>query len=238
MPKYLNDQGQGIEWTDYTWNPITGCLNDCPWCYARAMAHRFGWSFVPEFHPKRLEIGNVASDFQSKNPNLPPGSAMIFVCSVSEICGPWVPMAWVWEILEVVKANPQHIFQVLTKNPKALLSYRWPENAWVGASATDAQSLYHAYDVLAALWASRRFISFEPLLSRIKANELEKWLVPADWVIIGHQTGRGKKKPLADVQQWATEIMKFADSYGIPVLLKDSLGMEMRREWPRKGVTP
>ena len=107
-----------IEWTDYTWNPVTGCLHGCPYCYMQRMVKRGIYNMKPTFYEKRLKspigIGN-----QSK----------IFVSSTGDLFGHWVPDAWIELVLETVRKCPQHIFQFLTKNPIKYKEFNFPDNS-------------------------------------------------------------------------------------------------------------
>ncbi len=86
----MNRQGpHGIEWCDWTWNPVTGCEHGCPYCYAAAMARRFKQSFEPEFHPSRLR--------EITRPSL---TGKVFVCSNADLFGEWVPRKWIEDVLE------------------------------------------------------------------------------------------------------------------------------------------
>lgn len=122
-----------IDWADSTWNPVTGCLHGCEYCYARAIANRFGWhanepdinerilyeipvfdgkkqpypfDFAPTFHQYRL--GEPAAWTKPRT---------IFVCSMADLFGDWVPDEWIKQVFEACEAAPQHRFLFLTKNP-------------------------------------------------------------------------------------------------------------------------
>ena len=117
-----------IGWCDYTFNPITGCLGGCPYCYARAIYKRFKKSFKPEFHPDRLN-----EPMKLKIPS------RIFVCSVSDFWGKGVKPIWREEVYNIIKACPQHTFFILTKQPQNIDNYdRIPGNVWVGVSVSDS----------------------------------------------------------------------------------------------------
>lgn len=132
-----------IEWCDYTWNPVTGCLHGCSYCYARRMAKRFGKSeglpsrppcdcqiglryiaqpgevfpagFIPTFYPGRLE--------EPKKVKKP---SRIFTVSMGDLFGEWVSPEWIDAVLQVVRECPQHTFIFLSKNPARYEIYEWP----------------------------------------------------------------------------------------------------------------
>ena len=236
MPKHLNKTA--IEWTDYTWNVVTGCENICPYCYARTHSRGFHRSFEPTFHLDRLSIANT------------PIGAKVFVCSMGELFGPWVSARWTDAVLNEVRELPDVTFQLLTKFPENLAQWNpWPDNAWVGATVDNNESLECALKGLSSVQSTVRFISFEPLQGPIDTDEAVfcvltdssdiqelAWfgLHDLDWVIVGAETGNRKGKPaLEDVHEWAAEIIHAADAAGVPVLLKDNLRRPIqRREWP------
>lgn len=238
-----------IEWTDYTWNPVTGCLNHvnglCKGggfpCYAWAIANRFkgtkAWpnGFYLTYHPNRID-----EPFHHKEPS------KIFVCSMGELFGDWVDDKVIDGVLFTVENNPQHIFQFLTKFPQNLTKWNpWPENAWVGVTVARQESVGQLYN-LCSVDAPVRFISIEPMLEHITLDgytvkipwaggearggrDYSPVLGFIDWIIIGAQTN-----PLRLPQRaWVQEIIDAADKAGVPVFLKDNLHWpEQRREWP------
>jgi len=215
-----------IEWTDYTWNPVTGCLNNCPYCYARKIATRFkgtkAWprEFEPTFHLERLEEPK-----RLKKPS------KIFVCSMGELFGRWVPDDWFFAVLRVIEDCPQHIFQILTKFPREGSEkwYLFPENVWLGVTV-DSQDALHQAVWLSCFEAGKKFISFEPLLTSIDFSNFPVKML--DWVIIGAQTNpyRPPRK------EWVRKIVKVLDDNGIPIFLKNNLKRiwdeELRQEFP------
>jgi len=209
----------GIEWTDFTWNPIVGCNNGCDYCYARRMAerglgeygeHPKGERFKPRFLPERLDQPK-----QRKKP------AKIFVGSMADMFGEWVPEEWIEKVLEVVRKCPQHTFQFLTKNPNRYYEFDFPNNCWLGTSVdgTDFKMDMERTDIMYYVKADVKFLSIEPLLGNAEDHIT---LAPFNWVIIGAQTGPGAKKP---EQWWVDQILR---NYIGPVFLKDNL------DWPEK----
>ena len=187
-----------IEWTDYTWNPITGCLNSCKFCYARKIYHRFKKSFKPEFHYDRLD-----EPLKIKNPS------KIFVCSVSDFWGKGTKQIWRNKIYNTIMACPEHIFQILTKQPQNVIDIdRIPENVWIG------QTIINRYDYKEIDGNNLKFISFEPLLN----NEIGNYRFPADWYIIGGLTPKPKH-----TIQGVNLILSQACYFGIPVFMKNNL---------------
>jgi len=212
---------KGINWTDATWNPVTGCRHACTYCYARSMAHRLGRSFEPENHPERL-----SEPLRRRAPT------KIFVGSNADLFGDWVPTQWVRTVLDVVRRCPQHTFQFLTKAPQNLARYNpWPSNCWVGASATDQSMMDHALFCLSLVKARVRYVSAEPLLGPIRAD-----MELLDWLIIGAQTGA---KPLHPQRAWVADLVTDARTANVAVWFKDNLDVTPRiNEWPVQETTP
>ena len=202
-----------IEWCDYTINPVKGlCPMACSYCYARAMYKRFKWN--EEIH----YIPSWGSDLHTiKQPS------RIFIGSTFELFGDWVKPEWMGFIFRIVKNFPEHTFIFLTKQPQNLLKFSpFPENVWLGVSATNSYMFINAIDWLSEVEAKVKFISFEPLLD---------WAMPPTktmlsvlgWVIIGAQTPRSEKT--FPKWAWVKEIIEAADKANIPVFLKPNLGL-------------
>lgn len=161
----------------------------------------------------------------------------VFVCSMADLFGDWVPDEWIRAVFDACKAAPQHRYLFLTKNPwrYARLETPLPEgkNFWFGASGVDHNSAEFAFRHLPPAWKHNFFLSAEPLLGGINLGALRDW---PRWIIIGAMTGPQSKRcqPRRD---WITDMTKWADERGLPVFMKDSLipimGEEnMRREFP------
>lgn len=220
----MNLQGEGgINWTDATWNPVTGCLHGCPYCYARRLSHRLGRNFAPALHPERL-----AEPARERQPR------RVFVCSMADLFGAWVPREWIESVLAACAKAPQHTYQFLTKNPQRLAEFNpWPANAWVGGTVDVHARLAPTLAALRAVRASVRFISFEPLNEDMGAPD---FLGAVEWLIIGAQTGVGAHQPDPD---WVEALVCAADVARVPVLFKDNLAWPWRREeFPKHRPAP
>jgi protein gp37 len=206
---------EGINWTDATWNPITGCKHGCPYCYAKALADRFGRSFEPAFHSDRLR-----DPLKHKLP------LKVFCGSNADNFGDWVPRAWMDPVFSVVRQCPQHTFQFLTKAPHNLPKYNpWPANCWAGATANNQRMMTNAVFCLQMVQAPVRFISAEPLLGPIDTD-----LTGIQWLIIGAQTGRNACQPKPE---WVATLVERARDAGCAIWFKDNLVWPERiNEWP------
>ena len=250
-----------IEWADSTWNPITGCYHGCDYCYARRIAERFRpfdlphltdggalnginelkspiiteckdgkgricaypYGFEPTFHRYRLD------EYKNKI------GRTIFVCSMADLFGDWVPDSWIDEVFEACERAPQHNYLFLTKNVKRYIEYGVPiaDNMWYGTSITKWDEVAR-FDHLPAI--CNTFVSIEPLLEDIKPEKCNIMFRQVDWFIIGAETGRRKGK-VTPKKEWVDKICEEADITQMAVFMKDSLipivGEEnMRREFP------
>lgn len=187
----------GIEWTDKTWNPTTGCNKvspGCVNCYAEAITKRFSQNFPNGFnltlHPERLE-----QPLRWRTPS------RIFVNSMSDLFHEDVPLEFIQRVLSVISSTPWHIYQILTKRHERLLDLAsqlvFPNNVWLGVSVEN-QSYIHRIDYLRQVDVSVRFISCEPLLGGLKLD-----LSDIHWVIAGGESGQ-KHRPMNI--QWAQDI--------------------------------
>ena len=179
----MSSSNTGIEWTDKTWNPTTGCSKvspGCRFCYAEALTARFPKSFPQGFsltlHPERLE--------QPKKWRTP---SRIFVNSMSDLFHEDVPFTYLQEVFAVMRDTPWHIYQILTKRDQNLVKLapdlEWSENIWVGVSVESQQYIYRV-DALKKVPSKVHFLSCEPLL-----GELNLSLEGIDWVIVGGESG-------------------------------------------------
>jgi len=219
-----------IEWCDYTWNPVTGCLHGCPYCYARRIARRFGKpedlsgcearleaNFTPTFYPGRIE--------EPKKVKRP---SRIFTVSMGDLFGGWVPAQWINTVLQTVRECPQHTFIFLSKNPARYEECEWPANCWVGVTVENSYAATRLV-YIAKIKAAVRFVSFEPLLGPVEISDLAN-LKDLHWVIIGAQTGPGAKPPAPG---WVKKIIGQARAADIPIFLKNNLKWsEAIQEWP------
>ena len=208
-----------IEWTDYSWNPITGCLHKCWYCYAKKLFTRFGKSFEPTFYPERLnELKKL------KKPS------KIFVCSVADLFAKWTKPEWGEAVLnEIQKPEYNHLtFQLLTKNPENI-NLRAKDNIWVGATITRQSELSMVSDLIGN-YQGLKFVSFEPILEMIDISKIEPFC-HIDWIIVGKLTGSRKIELDTD---WINLLLEYSRNMDIPIFLKDNLNWHIKiREFPK-----
>jgi protein gp37 len=193
-----------IEWTEMTWNPVTGCSKvseGCRHCYAERMAlrlramgnRRYVNGFEVTLHDDLVDLPRTL-----RQPRL------IFVNSMSDLFHEDVPEEFIARVFDTMVACPQHTFQVLTKRSRRLKEMvdrlPWPKNVWMGVSVEDARVLGRIDD-LRQVPAQVRFLSCEPLLGPMNDLNLEG----IAWVIVGGESGPGARvmKP-----EWVESILK------------------------------
>lgn len=193
-----------IEWTESTWNPITGCTkisSGCKNCYAEVMTRRLQAmgqekylnGFNLTLHPETL-----------KEPNTWKKPRVIFVNSMSDLFHKDIPVQYIIDVFKVMKENPHHVFQILTKRAGLLLYYdkegylEWTHNIWMGVTVED-NTVTKRIDLLRQTGAKIKFLSCEPLLTEIPGMNL----TGIDWVIVGGESGR---TPRPIKEEWVLDI--------------------------------
>jgi protein gp37 len=184
--------GSSIEWTEATWNPVTGCDQvspGCAHCYAKTFAER--WRGVPG-HPYeqgfalRLWPERLEQPLRWRRPR------MIFVNSMSDLFHEDIPEEFIHEVFDVMRQADWHTFQVLTKRHERLVDLSsaldWPPNVWMGVSIENRRFIHRA-DYLREVPAAIRFISAEPLLGPLEGLGLSD----IDWLIAGGESGPGHR---------------------------------------------
>ncbi|MBN1508607.1 MAG: phage Gp37/Gp68 family protein [Sedimentisphaerales bacterium] len=213
-----------IEWTECTWNPVTGCTKispGCANCYAERMARRLRAMGQPNYrngfkvtlHEHMLDL-----PLRWRRPR------MIFVNSMSDLFHGDVPLDFIEKVFDVMGHARQHRFQVLTKRSERLaeLSRRlvWPDNVWMGVTVENADYAFRIDD-LRQTGAAVRFVSFEPLLSPITDIDLSE----IDWVIVGGESGPGAR-PMP--REWVIDIRDQCIATGVPFFFKQWGGVNKK----------
>ena len=265
-----------IDWCDATWNPVTGCLHGCEYCYARGIAKRFGRAATvvcdeegyPEYGgttcadgtchdlhypivdygrtqraaPYPFEFDPTFHRYRLDEPRHWKKPRSIFVCSMADLFGEWVPNEWIQEIFEACDKASQHRYMFLTKNPgryaelpNLLPKHRRLPNVaemWFGQSFTGAAHNYTP--LLLPLWRNR-FTIIEPLLRNLSRAEAIEIAATNEWVVVGAETGNRKEKVVPE-KVWLDNIATACAELGTPIFMKESLrelmGPDFRQEFP------
>lgn len=182
-----------IEWTESTWNPVTGCTQispGCANCYAKTFAERFRG--VPG-HPYEMGFDLTLRQARIRQPLEWKKSKLIFVNSMSDLFHEEVPDDFIKEVFDTMNDASWHRFQLLTKRPERLVAMQdqlsFPENLWVGVSVEN-QRWTSRIDELRKIKAHVRFLSCEPLLGPLEAIDLQN----IHWVIVGGESGHGARR--------------------------------------------
>lgn len=260
-----------IDWCDSTWNPITGCLHGCEYCYARNIANRFGarWENLCEKNIHELDqpargvrCGKTKSDimpypfgfeptfhrYMLDRPKKWKKPRNIFVCSMADLFGSWLPDKWIQDVFNACKEAPQHNYLFLTKNPHRYYEYAkginlLPENEnfWYGYSTTGEKRTGFSST------CHNTFVSIEPILSDMDdsmiygiyptfGKDMMFGILQNDWVIIGAETGNRKGKVIPK-RIWIEKIVNACREHGVPVFMKESLsnvwGDVLIQEFPK-----
>jgi protein gp37 len=215
----------GIEWTESTWNPVTGCSKvsaGCMHCYAERMTKRLQGMGLPKY----------ASGFKvalhERALGLPlswTAPQMVFVNSMSDLFHEDVPDVFIYQVLDVVRRASWHVFQVLTKRAERLRvvdeAVEWPANLWLGVSV-ESSAYLHRIEYLQRTAARVKFLSLEPLLGPLPGLDLRD----IDWVIVGGESGPGARSM---VREWVLDIRDQCLAARVPFFFKQWGGVHKRR---------
>lgn len=216
-----------IEWTESTWNPITGCTkisSGCKYCYAEVMSRRlkamgqekYKNGFELTLHPEVLQ-----EPYSWKKPKT------IFVNSMSDLFHKDIPVEYIQQIFKVIKENPQHVFQALTKRADVLRYYdsegwlEWPHNLWMGVTVENNE-VTHRIENLRKTGARVKFLSCEPLLSPLPEMDLKE----IDWVIVGGESGR---TPRPIKEEWVIDIREQCQKANVAFYFKQWGGTNKKK---------
>lgn len=227
--EFNKQDNSSIEWAQWSWNPVTGCKHDCPYCYARDIADRFyPQKFEPSLYANRLTApantkvpAKADTDIAFKN---------VFVCSMADLFGRWVPREWIEAVLKSVRDNPQWNFLFLTKFPKRLVEFEFPENAWIGTTVDCQARVKAAEEAFAKVKASVKWLSVEPMTEPLEFSRLDLF----QWIVIGGSS-RSTETPEWRVPfDWWMPLHLKAKSIGLTVYHKDNLMTERERGYPTR----
>ena len=218
-------QESNIEWTEFTWNPVTGCIKvsqGCKHCYAERMAKRlkamgsprYVNGFAPVLHHDLLEV-----PLRWKRPRV------VFVNSMSDLFQEAVPDDFIAAVFKTMLACPQHTFQILTKRSQRLRelapALSWPSNVWMGVSVEDERAVDRIFD-LQHVPSAVRFLSCEPLIGPLRSLPLSG----IHWAIVGGESGP-RSRPMR--QSWVESIRDQCEDAGVAFFFKQWGGVRKDR---------
>ena len=216
-----------IEWTEKTWNPVTGCTKcspGCANCYAERMSKRLaGRCGYPADEPFTViqHLHKLEEPFNWRKP------VMCFVCSMGDLFHDDVPFAFIKHIWKVMAANQRHTFQILTKRPRRMMEFtqwmagaddisvaHWPGNVWLGVTTENQEQADKRIPLLLQTPAAVRFVSVEPMLEPLF---IRRFLDRLDWIICGGETGPGARPMHPD---WPRALRDQCQAAGVPFFFK------------------
>ena len=215
----------GIEWTEATWNPVTGCTKispGCKNCYAERMALRLQAMGQPNYvngFDVTMHEHALDTPLSWKKPRV------IFVNSMSDLFHKDVPLEFIQRVFDVMKRAEQHQFQELTKRAERLnqlsSQLEWAPNIWMGVSV-ETNAYTHRIDLLRETGASIKFLSLEPLLGPLPDLALER----IDWVIVGGESGPGARSM---DPHWVRDIRDQCITANVPFFFKQWGGVHKKK---------
>lgn len=276
-----------IDWADSTWNPVTGCLHGCEYCYARGIAERFGTNWIPDENPGTykcvldgmethaiIELDGMQARQQEDGKIVPAPYPLgftptlhryrldeprrwtkprtIFVCSMADLFGEWVPDEWIRQVFEACKAAPWHRYLFLTKNPDRYFSLHSngelpnEKNFFYGITMDTKWAALKGVRILitnelgAAIGDNRFnhanfFASVEPMLEDFGQVVSGLIAVHVPWIILGAETGR-RKDIVKPEKEWVMRLSVQSKKLGGAVFMKESIreimGDDFRQEFP------
>ena len=225
---FNKQENDAIEWAQWSWNPVTGCLHECPYCYARdiansaKMAQVYPNGFDPTFRPASLLVPlgekipkEAARDTRFKN---------VFTCSMSDLFGRWVPAEWINAVLNAMRSAPQWNFLCLTKFPKRMAEFDIPPNAWMGTTVDLQARVKNAESAFERVTAGVRWLSVEPMIEPLNFSHLDRF----QWIVIG---GASRSSGCPEWQppfQWIADLVQQARDAGVAIYMKTNLGIANR----------
>jgi len=228
IPRFNEQQNDDIEWAQWSWNPVTGCQHNCPYCYARDIALKprmksvYPYGFEPTLHPLRLLAPQAVKvpekaeeDERYRN---------VFTGSMADLFGRWVPDEWIEAVLTQVRSAPQWNFLFLTKFPNRMAEFEFPKNAWVGTSVDLQVRIPAVEKAFARVNATVKWLSIEPLLQPLKFRRLDLF----QWIVIGGASKSSKTPAFYPPFDWIMDLRAEAKARNIPVYMKTNLGITNR----------
>jgi protein gp37 len=230
----FNTTNEMVGWATYTWNPVTGCWHDCDYCYARAIANAskmsdaYPYKFEPTLHVARLKApDNTTYPKEITRPE----DRNVFVCSMADLFGKWVPDEWILPVFEQVRRHQGWNFLFLTQFPQRLRNIcdkldGFPPNAWVGCTVDGQARVRTAEEAFRGLRAKVRWLSVEPMEQRLTFHDMRMF----HWLVIGGKSASSfNGTPAGQPEgEWVEHLWLQARAAGLKIYWKPNL--EVRPE--------
>ncbi|NCA71891.1 MAG: DUF5131 family protein [Sphingobacteriia bacterium] len=227
---FNQQKNEAIEWAQWSWNPVTGCKHDCPYCYARdiALGERMkqsgiypnGWE--PTFRSNALNAPattkvpkSAAADTRYRN---------VFTCSMADLFGRWVPSEWIDAVMSTVRDSPEWNFLFLTKFPQRLAEIDVPDNAWMGTTVDMQARVKNAEKAFEKVGGKVKWLSVEPMIEPLRFERLDLF----DWVVIGGASSSKQTPEWRPPYRWIESLVRQCDDAKVPVYMKTNLGIANR----------
>lgn len=237
----FNQTNDSVDWASWTWNPVTGCEHGCKFCYAREIANSermapyYPNKFEPTFHPYRLNAPKNTSKPKSSDPR----DGRVFVCSMADLFGKWVPNAWIESVFKACLESPEWEYLFLTKWPARYSKMPLIKKAWYGASIVQQSDVKRVESDMQKIQGDDvvKWISLEPMLGPIKFEDIS-W---CNLVVIGAQTSTnqpdGFVAAFSPDFEWVYDVVEQCKSFCVPYYLKENLltqpGMKLTKGRPK-----
>jgi protein gp37 len=237
----FNQTNDSVDWASWTWNPVTGCEHGCRFCYAREIANSermapyYPNKFEPTFHPYRLNAPKNTSKPKSDDAR----DGRVFVCSMADLFGKWVPNAWIESVFKACLDSPEWEYLFLTKWPARYSKMPLIKKAWYGASIIQQSDVKRVESDMAKIDSDDviKWISLEPMLGPIKFEDIS-W---CNLVVIGAQTSTnqpdGFVPSFSPHYDWVHDIVEQCREFCVPYYLKENLlsnpGMTLPKQSPK-----
>jgi protein gp37 len=224
--KLTKQDSDSIEWAQWSWNPVTGCLHNCPYCYARDIAERFyPQKFEPSIVPEALSAPLNAAPPKDAAANV--GYRNIFTCSMADLFGNWVPKEWIDSVLGIARQAKHWNFLMLTKFPQRLVEFEFPDNAWIGVTVDCQARVAVTERALRQVKAGVKWVSLEPLIEPITMD-----FSLVQWVVIGGASPSSQTPEWRPPRRWVIDLTCQAMQAGCAVYHKTNLNPERLRGYP------